>query len=226
MTNDLFERDASAAFRTLAAGGLVLLPTDVGYGLVAMEEEAVAKLYEVKGRPLAKPCITVATGRVFDDVVRPIDPDVRAWIAHVSDRTPIAIIAELDPTSRLFASMSPYVREQATQSGTIATFLSAGRLVERVAELALQHGRLVVGSSANLAGTGNNYRYEDVPASMRSAVALTIDRGPAWYTNDRKLASTILDLRTGRFQREGINFSVIERSWREHQRLMRVAQAV
>lgn len=217
-TTDTLERDASDAYRTLRAGGLVLLPTDVGYGLVAMEEEAVRKLYEAKGRPLSKPCITVANGRIFDDLVVPVDRDARAWLGDVSARTPIAVIAQLDPTSRIFASMTPYVREQATQSGTIATFHSAGAIVERVAELAHADGRLVVGSSANLAGTGNNYSYDDVPASMRRAAALTIDRGPAWYTNDRKLASTILDLRTGTFQRQGINFGLIERSWAERRR--------
>lgn len=218
MTIDALEQDAFDAYRTLRAGGLVLLPTDVGYGLVAMEEEAVKQLYELKGRPLSKPCVTVANGAIFDDLVLPIDRDARAWLGEISALTPIAVIAQLHPTSRLVASMSPYVREQATQSGSIATFHSAGPVVERVADLAHADGRLVVGSSANLAGTGNNYAYEDVPDSMRRAAALTIDRGPAWYANDHKLASTILDLRTGTFQRRGINFDLIERSWRERRR--------
>lgn len=218
MPTDGLEKDAVDAYRALRAGGLVLLPTDVGYGLVAMEEEAVKEVYELKGRPLSKPCVTVVNDAIFDDIALAVDPSVRAWLREVGARTPIAVVARLDPGSRLLASMSAHVREQTTQSGTIAAFFSAGRMVERVAELALADGRLVVGSSANLAGTGNNYAYEDVPESMRSAAALSIDRGPACYSNDRKLATTILDLRTGAFLRQGINFAAIEESWRERGR--------
>lgn len=212
------ENDAQAAYRTLRRGGLVLLPTDVGYGLVAMEDDAVKALYEAKGRPLSKPCVTVANASIFDELVMPIDRVAREWLAETSMRTPIAVIAGLDPASRLLASMSPYVREQATQKDSIATFHSAGPIVERIAELAYADGRVVMGSSANLAGTGNNYRFEDVPDSMRRMAALAIDRGPAWYMNDEKLASTILDLRSGAFQRQGINYALIERSWRMLQR--------
>ena len=34
----------------------MLLPTDVGYGLVAMQDSAVEQIYQLKGRPLSKPC--------------------------------------------------------------------------------------------------------------------------------------------------------------------------
>lgn len=212
------ELDAQNAYRTLKDGGLVLCPTDVGYGLVAMEEEAVKALYEAKGRPLSKPCVTVANAAIFDDLVLPLHHRERAWLAETAGRTPIAVIAQLDRASRLLASMGPYVREQATQNGSIATFHSAGPIVERIAELAYADGRVVMGSSANLAGTGNNYRFEDVPDSMKAMAAITIDRGPAWYMNEHKLASTILDFRTGTFQRQGINYDLIERSWRMLQR--------
>lgn len=222
MTNHI-ELDAAAAYETLRAGGLVLLPTDVGYGLVAMEEEAVKRLYELKGRPSSKPCVTVANRTIFTNLVRPVDSDVQTWISKMSAESPIAIIADLDRSSRLLASMSPFVREQATHKDSIATFHSAGPIVERIAELALADGRVVMGSSANLSGTGNNYEFSSVPDSMRSGVSLAMDRGPAWYANGDKLASTILDLRTGNFQREGINFARISRSWREHQRLTAVA---
>jgi tRNA A37 threonylcarbamoyladenosine synthetase subunit TsaC/SUA5/YrdC len=211
-----FEQDAASAYRALRAGGLVLLPTDVGYGLVAMQDSAVEQIYQLKGRPLSKPCVTVANGPIFDRLVRGVAPGVRDWLGGIRAHSPIAAITELDADSRLLASLSPYVRDQATHDGTIATFHSAGRFVVRVAELALADDLLVVGSSANLAGTGNNYAFESVPESMRRAAALIIDHGTARYVNDRKLASTILDVRTGTFVRRGIHFAEIERSWREY----------
>src|SRR5438067_1010400 len=61
-TTDLLTADAGAverAARTLAAGGLVAFPTETVYGLGAdaTNGEAVARLYEAKGRPAFNPLI-------------------------------------------------------------------------------------------------------------------------------------------------------------------------
>ena len=215
------EADAVRTYECLRAGGLALVPTDVGYGLVAMEACAVERIYDLKDRPLAKPCVTVANARILDDVVLPIAHEVRAWIDQVTRVTPLAIVAAIDPASRLLASMTPYVQTQATQRGTIATFHNAGPVVQAVAELARADGRLVVGSSANTSGTGNNASLADVPDAMRRGVDLVVDRGPVWYGTESRLATTILDLATGTFQRRGINYELIARSWaaREEQQL-------
>jgi tRNA A37 threonylcarbamoyladenosine synthetase subunit TsaC/SUA5/YrdC len=213
---DTTEQDAALVYASLIAGGLALVPTDVGYGLLAMESSAVRRIYELKGRPLAKPCVTVADRWIFDEVSAPIDAEIRAWIDSVTRRTPLAVVTRLAPASRLLGSMSDYVRSQATQGGTIATFHNAGLIVSAVAELAYQDGRVVVGSSANTSGTGNNPSLRDVPEAMRRGVDLVVD-GRVWYGTDAREATTILDLTTGRFQRKGVNFALIERSWRARQ---------
>ncbi len=206
------DSDARLVYATLHAGGLALVPTDVGYGLLAMEEPAVRRIYALKGRPASKPCVTVANAAIVDSVAQPIDGATREWLAEVTRLAPLAIITQV-AESALLDSMSPYVRGQGTTAGTIALFYSAGRLVERVAELALADGRLVLGSSANLSGTGNNYAFAEVPDVMRDGADLALDRGPAWYANEQRLATTILDLTSGRFLRKGIEYSRIAESW-------------
>jgi tRNA A37 threonylcarbamoyladenosine synthetase subunit TsaC/SUA5/YrdC len=205
------EVDVQQIYATLQTGGLALVPTDVGYGLVALEEQAVHRIYELKGRPAAKPCVTVGNAEILKRVSN-VSDDTREWIAETSRLTPLAIVTRL-VENPLVAAMSPYVAGQATHAGTIALFFSAGRILERLAERALADGRVVIGSSANLSGTGNNYALEDVPASMRDGVDLVIDRGPAWYRNERQLASTILDLTTGSFLRQGVNYDRIAAAW-------------
>lgn len=207
------EHDAARIYETLRGGGLALVPLDVGYGLVAMEEPAVARIYELKGRPLSKPCVTVANARILDAVALPIDGEIRDWIDQMTRVSPLAVVAHLDPASRLLGSLPPYVRTQATHDGTIALFHSAGAVVQRLAELALADGRLVVGSSANLSGTGNHIALAEVPSSIRSAVDLVIDHGPARYGEEARGATTILSLTTGTFQRKGVSFAMIERAW-------------
>jgi tRNA A37 threonylcarbamoyladenosine synthetase subunit TsaC/SUA5/YrdC len=205
------EVDVQQIYTTLCAGGLALVPTDVGYGLVALEEPAVRAIYELKGRPAAKPCVTVGNAEILTRV-SDVPAETREWIAETARLTPLAIVTRL-VENPLVAAMTPYVAGQATHAGTIALFFSAGRILERLAERALADGRVVIGSSANLSGTGNNYALADVPASMRDGADLVIDRGPAWYRNERQLASTILDLTTGSFLRQGVNYDRIAAAW-------------
>ena len=205
--------DAERAYQVLRSGGIVLLPTDVGYGLVACSDHAIARIYELKGRPQAKPCVTVANTAILDDVAVLADERLRVWIHQVARRTPIAVINRVRPDSELLASMSPFALGQATTNGTIATFLNAGELVSQIADLALADRRIVVGSSANLAFTGNNYRLADVPAAIRDLVDLVIDGGDARYENPERLATTILDLTTYEFRRVGIEAAQIRDSW-------------
>ena len=209
------QMNATRALSVLTDGGLVLLRTDVGYGLIGCSEQAVTRIYELKGRPSSKPCIAVANMTILDDVALLPDERLRAWIERISARTPIAVVNRTRPDSTLLAALPPAVREQSTSNGTIATFLNAGRLVSLLGALLWNDGRLLVGSSANTSFTGNNYRLEDVPASIRDNVDLEIDDGVAPYANAERKATTILDLVNYRVVREGINYGLIGASWGE-----------
>lgn len=211
---DHIEQDARRMYALLADGGLALARTNTGYGLVAMRASAVSRIYELKGRPAQKPCVTVGTMAIVDDVTTNVDPDTREWLAQAISRWPMAIIARMNRSSKLIASFEPFVASQCTKAGTIATFFGVGDLIARVAGIAYEHGQLVVGSSANLAGTGNNYSLDAVPDSIRRAVDLELDYGPSPFSSDAKLASTILDLTRGEFQRKGVAFDEVEASWR------------
>jgi tRNA A37 threonylcarbamoyladenosine synthetase subunit TsaC/SUA5/YrdC len=214
---DTEQREAALAYEVVRTGGVVLLPTDVGYGLIGCSDEAVAKIYELKGRPRSKACVTVANLAIMDDVARLPSPMVRSWLARISRETPIAVVNEARADSALLKGLSPFLLGQATSEGTVATFLNAGRLVTRIGELAFADRRLVLGSSANIAFTGNNYTIADVPASIRARVDLEIDHGPARYSNAERLATTMLDLRKSTFLREGINYTMIAQAWQAFQ---------
>ena len=213
MSLQVIERDAVSILEVIQRGGVALAQTQTGYGLVAMRSEGVRRIYELKGRPSEKPCVTVGTMQILDQVATGIGPETRAWLATATASWPLAVIARLRRESPLLASFEPFVAAQCTKVDTIATFFGVGALIAKVASLAQAQGQLVVGSSANLAGTGNNYRLEDVPESIRSRVDLELDYGPARYATREKLASTILDLTKGTFQRKGVHFDEIAQSW-------------
>jgi tRNA A37 threonylcarbamoyladenosine synthetase subunit TsaC/SUA5/YrdC len=211
------ETDAVRVHALLRAGGLALAATDTGYGFIAMRTAAVRRIYELKGRSSEKPCVTVGSLPILDDVAQGIAPYVRSWIEGASARWPIAVIARSNPQSKLLARMEPFVIEQSQKAGTIATFYGVGPLIQRIAALAYADGELVVGSSANLSGTGNNYRIDEVPDAIRGAVDLVVEGTPRFQSPDR-LASTIIDLISGRFQRKGVHHAEVEASWNEHMR--------
>jgi tRNA A37 threonylcarbamoyladenosine synthetase subunit TsaC/SUA5/YrdC len=205
--------DAAKVYQVIRAGGVAVIPTDVSYGMIATSDTGVRRIYELKGRPLSKACITVTTEAIYDDVALPLDAATRAWLDDIRVRTPIAIVSPLDPSSRLLANLGDYSRSQATQNGTVATFFSAGALVERVAELAFADDTLVIGSSANTSGTGNNCSFAEIPASIRDGVDIALDRGHVRYANTERLSTTILDVTTGVFVRQGVNYAFIKESW-------------
>ena len=210
------EHDAAAAYATIKAGGVAVLPTDVSYGMIATTERGVRRIYELKGRPLSKACITVTTPAIFADVALPLDAELRRWLDDIRAHTPIAVVTRLNPSSRLLARLSEYTRTQATQDGTIATFFSAGELVVRVAELAFADDTLVIGSSANVSGTGNNCSFAEIPASIVGGADLAIDHGHVRFANTQRLSTTILDLTTGAFVRQGVNYGLIQSAWHAH----------
>lgn len=216
--------EAHQLYTLLADGGLALTRTSTGYGLVAMRSEAVRRIYALKGRAAVKPCVTVATMTILDDIAKPLAPDTRDWLIGAARRWPLALINELNPDSKLLASWEPFVRGQCTKVDTVASFFGVGELVSRAADIAFQHGELLVGSSANRSGTGNNYTIDDVPEEMRTSVDGVFDFGATHVSADGKLASSILDLtRGGTFQRQGILHAEIEASWEEFRALRRAA---
>ncbi len=207
--------DPSATlYNVIRAGGLALARTNTGYGLVGMSSEAVRRIYELKGRPCEKPCVAVGTLAIFDDVTQGVGPGTRRWLERAVAAWPVAIIARMNPRSSLVRSLDPFVASQCTKGNTMATFFGVGDRIAGAASIAHRENRLVVGSSANLAGTGNHYSLDSVPDSIRRGVDLEIDDGIAPFVSDKKLASTILDLTTNTFHREGACFAELEASWR------------
>ena len=173
------ETTAQQIYDTLTTDGLAVVPTAAGYGILAMGRSGVERIYALKGRPTSKPCVTVTTWPIFDQVSCEVDPDTRAFIRQTLTFAPLAVIARVRPNAPLLARLDPFVLSQCTQAGTIASFHGASALVTRVAEFVVDVGTI------------------PMPGGVR-------------------LATTILDLASGRFLREGVQFPRIAREWAEH----------
>ncbi len=197
------------AYSVLSDGGLCLLKADIGYGLFGTSEEAIKKMFEIKGRPTSNPCIVLGNVKVLEELCPTLPSTYRDFILNLIPKTTLAVRYTADLKSALWSSLPPWVQAHSSNAGTIAIFLNTGNTTERLCERAFQDRQLIVGSSSNRSGAGNNYRFEDIPEYIRSRVDFSLDEGVAKYANDQKLATTIVDLTDLSIRRRGVNFDLI-----------------
>jgi L-threonylcarbamoyladenylate synthase len=153
----------------IAAGGVAVFPADTVYGLACDPEnaDAVARLYELKGRPPDKPAAVMFFDRE------------QALLPELSERTR-ALITRLLPGAVTLLVPS----ERYPLAG------GAGTLGIRVPDIPPLARVPVLQSSANVTGGPDARRLEDVPEAIRRGADLVIDGGELPGT-----PSTVVDLR-------------------------------
>jgi len=180
----LHREDAIRLERCLASGGVALFGADTVYGLGCDpdNEQAVRRLYELKGRPAERPAAVM-----FFDRVRAVEalPELSA-----AERRAIAALLP-GPVTLLLPNRA---RRFPLACGPTAQGRdSLGLRVPRLgASLAALHAMPapMMQSSANLSGGPEARRLADVPRTLLLEADLVLDGGELPGT-----ASTVLDLR-------------------------------
>lgn len=186
--------DARRLEECLSGDGVAVIPTDTVYGLACNPESetAVRRLYELKGRPSAKPAAVM----FFT-----LDPALRA-LPELGPRTRAAMNALLPGPVTLLApnqrNRYPLVCLPAPfrvcpsgcdpTRGRSMIGLRVPSLVGRITAL-LRVGTPALQSSANLSGGPDPRRLADVPQVLREGADLVLDGGEL-----RGTASTVIDL--------------------------------
>lgn len=161
----------AALDRCLSRGGVALFAADTVYGLCCdpLDERAVERLFELKGRPRAKPAALAFFA---------LEPALAA-LPWLGPRTRAALTALLPGPLTLLVP-NPARRFP----------LAGGELLGvRVIDVGIVLDRAVLQSSANLAGGPDPRTLAAVPASIRAGVDLTLERGELPGT-----PSTVVDL--------------------------------
>lgn len=177
----LTAQDASAFERCVAAGGLAIFPADTVYGLACDPdaEEAVQRLYRLKGRDAGKPAaVLLFSLELALDALPELGPRTRAALEALLPGGLTVLLP--NPTGRWPLACGPDPGTLGLRVPALAAPLSALRNVRRA----------VMQSSANASGEPDARRLADVPAVLREAVDLALDGGELPGT-----PSTVLDLR-------------------------------
>jgi L-threonylcarbamoyladenylate synthase len=174
--------DQAATFeRCMAVGGVAVFGADTVYGLACEpdNEEAVARLYAIKGRAPDKPAAVLFFSLELAFAALPeLGPRT---VAGLEGLMPGAVTALLPNPSRRFP----------LACGPDPTTL--GVRVPALAPAAAALGAVrwpVLQSRANPAGGEDARRLDEIPEPIRAAVDLVLDAGPLDGTS-----STVIDLR-------------------------------
>ncbi len=173
--------DAARLQDCLAGGGVALFPADTVYGLACDPEQpaAVARLYELKGRPPMQPAAVLFASLALAQRALPELHD--AECAALAALLPGPVTVLLPNRARRFPlACGP-------DPGTLGL-----RVPDLTGDLApLQAlSRPLLQSSANRSGKPDARRLEDVDPGLRAAVDLVLDGGER-----PGVASTVVDLR-------------------------------
>jgi L-threonylcarbamoyladenylate synthase len=176
--------DARRLEECVAAGGVAVFPADTVYGLCCdpLNESAVRRLYELKGRPAERPAAVMFFS----------PPPLFAALPDLGDRERSALHALLPgPVTLLLPNRARRfpLAGGPGEGGEDALGVRVPAWSPPLAALG-EVSVPVLQSSANLSGAPDARRPLDIPASIRAGADLVLDGGEL-----PGVASTVLDLR-------------------------------
>lgn len=165
-----FDRHAiEEAARLIAAGEPVAVPTETVYGLAAdaANAQAVARVYEAKGRPSFNPLIVHVRDRAAAERIGVFNEDARA-LAREHWPGPLTLVVPLGAGSGIASLVTAGLP-------TVAIRVPAHPAMQALLEAS---GRPLAAPSANASGAISPTRAEHVKRSLGGRIPLILDDGP------------------------------------------------
>ena len=201
--------DAQRIYDTVAAGGAVIMPSDIGHGAIATSSEALLRLFRAKRRAPHKRHAMAGNYDLHREVHKLGRREQDMVDAVVLDaRLPLAVVGPYDATHPVVAAVEPETLAASTVDDTLAMLVNAGALQDSVVRIAHANGTPLLGSSANLTGTGTKFRVQDIEQPIVDAVDLVVDYGLRKYHLYRR-SSTMIDFSTMEVVRMGACYELI-----------------
>lgn len=206
------EADAKRVYDVLKAGGTAVVPMSVGYAICSSNPTALERIFSTKQRGAHK---RHGMGGSYElhKQVHIMDP-VHAEIVHTLVKTlglPMGVVAKYDRDNPVIKNIDAITLQEATNGDNMAMLIGAGDLQDEIIKLTSAEAMPVLGSSANISGTGpstikhevvngfantiltgTKYRVEDIQPEILEVADLVVDYGLVkWWVHGR--ASTMLD---------------------------------
>ncbi|MEI7636281.1 MAG: L-threonylcarbamoyladenylate synthase [Syntrophus sp. (in: bacteria)] len=165
---DIAPSSIEKAVTILEAGGVVAFPTETFYGLAAdaMNEKAVDRIFEIKGRSFNNPIALIISREDDLDLLTDNIPAAAKRLMAAFWPGPLTIVFQASP------SVSPRLT---AGTGKIGVRISSHPIAHA---LATGMGRPITATSANLSGGKECTTADEVRGQMANGQFTVIDGGP------------------------------------------------
>ncbi len=203
------ETDAQKAMNVMQAGGIAILPNDVGYSLIAAAPQALKKIFDTKKRAPAKLNAMLGNADLHREL-HLLSARGRAIVDAITQDydLPLGLIAPCNIDHPLLRKLDADTFERSTKHNTLLMLLNAGPFHREITRLSLARETLLFGSSANLSMHGTKFRVEDMEPEITAIADITVNYGLMKY-HLWAASSTLLNCETLEVVRYGSCFENI-----------------
>lgn len=184
-------RDAKEVYSTLKCGGVVIIPTDVGYALLTSTQAGIQRIFSAKDRREGHNIGIIGTYKQHRETHLLSEAKFEMTRVLTEDMAMIVgIIAKYD-TENLhprLAALDSATLSHVTKGDTISITVPEGPFLRELGRLCDEDsdGMLTFGTSANLTGQGQQFQIEDIDPRVLDAVDLVVDYGlQKWHVYRR-----------------------------------------
>jgi hypothetical protein len=208
--------DAQRVVATVKAGGVAIIPMDVGYAGIGGCLAALMRFFHAKGRGAHKRNAMLGNLDLHDDL-HVLDARGKAMVRMLIEDydLPVAVVAGFHQSHPLLQALGAEALAASTDGGTLAMLLNAGVFLGAVTREATAQGQPLFGSSANLTGTGTRFRATDVQPEILGVADVVVDYGLMKFHQYRR-SSTMIDFRTIEVVRIGSCYELIAEALKRH----------
>ena len=201
--------EAELAFATMQAGGVAIVPNDVGYAAMATHHDALKRIFDTKGRAASKLNAMVGHQRLHERLHR-CSTRAREVVQAITQDydLPLGVIAPADFADPFLARLDPRIVAASTREGTLLMLMNAGQFHEALCDLSEAANAAVFGSSANRSMHGTKFAVADIEPEILAIADRVIDYGVLKY-QPYQCSSTLLDVETMRVYRRGVAYDGI-----------------
>ncbi|KGO74894.1 hypothetical protein PITC_043950 [Penicillium italicum] len=204
------EKDARAVFDVLKRGGVAIIPMGVGYGITAIDQDALNRIFRVKRREPHKRHAMVGSYFLHRDIhVLPPKEAGMVKLLTVDLEIPLGIVAPYRLDHPIIQRLSPDMLARSVDGDTLAMFVNGGALLEELSRLAALEELPIMGSSANITGKGTKTVVEDIEPEILEAADIVIDYGRQKFRHPRA-SSTMIDFGAMKVVRYGACCDVVQ----------------
>mgnify|MGYP001990239153 FL=1 len=216
MTVFNYEADAERVYDVLKQGGISVIPSHVGYVIVACDPEAIWRIFRAKKRKPEK-LNAVCGCREMHLGLHDLPDDRRAIVTAITEEWDLHMgtAGKVHMDHPAIAGLPEDTLAQTTHEGTLAMLLNAGPLMDKIARLAFADNRMAIGSSANVSLQGVKFRATEIEPEILEAADIVIDYGLMRW-NLYGHSSTMINVSDMTVIRYGSCFDLIEDLLRTH----------